>query len=84
MEELMRKRDAQMMHQFEEDLRRRSELHGQERERIKARRRGLSDATVRPTFEGVMETFERDIEAYDSSFRSVRLYHGREGSYQYA
>ncbi|KAJ4471431.1 hypothetical protein J3R30DRAFT_3709861 [Lentinula aciculospora] len=67
----------QLLQQLQRDALRKEEMHREERECQKARRRALSDATEKPMVETAVETFDSEIEAYDMRFDTVRLYHGR-------
>lgn len=51
-----------------------------ERERHRARRRALSDATEKPSNEVMIESFDEEIETTGIRFQAVRLFHPRQGS----
>ncbi|KAH8114389.1 kinase-like domain-containing protein [Phellopilus nigrolimitatus] len=71
------RRAEELLQQIEQDAQRKEEIQRQEKERHRARRRALSDATEKPMVETSIETFDKEIEAFGVRFDSVRLYHGR-------
>ncbi len=69
------------MLQIEQDTRRKLESQRVEKERHKARKRAMSDATEKPAFDVATENFDQDIVISGVRFNSVKLYHGRNGKW---
>lgn len=71
--------EAEIMQQIEQDTRRKQEAQRMEKERHKARRRAMSDATEKPMLDVSTESFDHDIVISGARFNSVKLFHGRNG-----
>lgn len=63
-----------------EDTMKKEELQRIEKERYRARRRAVSDATERPLASDVMtQSFDHVVEVHGIRFEAVKLFHARKG-----
>lgn len=70
---------AELDRQIQANTAKKEQLQREEREKQRARHRAASDATERPAYDSMVETFERELNINGTAFRAVKLSHPENG-----